>query len=229
MASVFSNEQQSRIQPTSWIFLAGILFYGLEATKTYFLPEHLPYREFVNTILILLSTIFLTGCAFFSLREFFCKTAFHRLHFYQTLAAGALVFLLFFTNYAEYTAISRYLNKFDDQKNYLPDIIERARINDDPKARKVNAYAAYLIYGVRISFRGDDNNWTYYDPSPDEVAGRQSIDAMELSLKNLRVISLGLLYGAANVVVFMFLTFFICLLWAMLKKNDVRSAHKFSP
>jgi hypothetical protein len=229
MAPASPNERQIQIRPTSWIFLAGILFYGLYTTKTYFLPEHFPQRQFVNTVLHLLSTIFLTGCAFFSVRELFCKTAHHRLHFYQIFGAGMLVFLLFFTDYAEYVAINREINKFENQNNFLPYMIEKAQIDENPEARKLCARAAYLVYGVKISFRGDDNHWINYDPPFQEVADRKSMDRVESSLKNLRVISLGLLYGAANVIYSMFFTFFICLLWAALKLNDVKSVQRMSP
>lgn len=229
MSSVLSSKRKSQIRPTTWILFAGILFYILYIAKTHVLPEHFPHRQFVNTLLLLLCTIFLTGCAFFSLREFFCKTDFLRLHFYQAFLAGMLIFVLFFCEQAKYFMINREINKFDNHQNYLPEIVEKARTVENPKARKLYARVGYIFYGVRLSFRGDDNNWTYYDPPTEEIADRQSVDTMESSLRNLRVLSLGLFNGEVDVVFSMFLTLFFCLLWAGYRKTEDKPAPQLSP
>jgi hypothetical protein len=210
---MISSKHKGRLRPSSWIFLIGLFFYGLFEAKNYILPGTF-HREFFNSTIGIVTTVFISGCAFFSLRELLTETTHHRLPLYQALLSSILVFFLFLTFYTNYMAINRMLNKLENNKNILPDIIDKMRVEENPKARAQYARGAYFFYGARLSYLGDDNKRTYYEPTPKEVADRRDVDSMDAAVKNLRIVSIGLLNGVGDIALSVFLTFSICLLWA---------------
>jgi len=194
--------------------------------KGIFISNPYPYAGsliVINTVCEAVGTCLISSSVFLSIYGFFTMPAVNKAFLLSCLGGSILLFLMFYGYYEQYSIINRSLDKFEHslvvpKELELPDIVQRARLDDSVKRREQLARVAYILYGVRLSYQGERNDWTYYSPTKEEVEEYESERSLDLSVEKLRVASQDFLAGVCNMVLYVFITFLFGLLWLAVKK-----------
>jgi len=209
------------------LLLLGIVIFIFLMLKNNFIHEIRPnVIANVNTICIALSVPLISASIFLFLYGFCTASVSNRSFLLWCFVGSVFLFLMFYYHYEQYSVINRSLAKLESASvpNLLPDLIQRTRIDDSPDRREQWAHMAYVLYGVRLSYRREGSDWAYYTPTDEEQIGYENMKNLDVSARNLRISSWGLLSGAVDVVWLAFITFLWGLLWLAVKKPTASRA-----
>ena len=216
-----------KIKVPQLLLLPGILFFIILLLKGTFIHTVNPTATAaLNTVCVAMSVSFISASTFLFFYGFFTAKTSNRKFLFWCFVGSAFLFLMFYYYYDQYSIINRSLDKFDklsiQNYNVLPDLVQRARIDDSADRRQKWAHMAYVLYGVRLSYRRDGTDWDYYVPTQAEENDYKNFSDFGKSVKSVRILSEGLLNGAFNVVWFTFITFLFGLLWLAVKKPSFK-------
>jgi hypothetical protein len=203
------------------LLLLGIVILIILMAKDHFIHGiHPNVIADTNSLCIALGVVVISASIFLSFYGFCTAAVSNRKFLLLCFLGSALLFLTFYYYYELYSVTNRSLDKLEsvNDHNLLPDLVERTRIDNSSERREHWAQAAYVLYGVRLSYRRDGNDWKYYVPTTAEQLCYENVTSIDLSARRLRPTSWGLLNGAVDVVWSTFLTFLCGLLWLTVKK-----------
>ncbi len=133
---------------------------------------------------------------------------------------------MFFYDYLIYSTIDRALNRFEvlDQEVPLSALVDGTRNSASFQKRAGYAKLAYYKFGVKLPFRGEDDTWSYFEPTPQDEDAYDASKPLGASVVDLRSESRSLLAGTVNVVLYTFITFVFGLIWLAVKRQDSQSS-----